>query len=140
MKKLLLIFSLILCTFNLNAAESKYKENWQKKTYNEKYYYIEGFLDCGLNLSSDIEKQISNVESKKMISKKARDIVEIPVIYITFAVGNASTNGIDSIIKYIDECYQNEIYQQYSVYQLLVFSSRGNLMQIKEFQWMFEEY
>ena len=81
----------------------------------------------------------SKKENKKQLSKETGDYIEIPIIYVSFAVGNAKTNGIDSIIEYIDECYKNNKYSNYSVYELLSEASRVGLRNNPKFKWMFEE-
>ena len=100
MKRILLIIACLFSSVFVFSQEMSNKDKWQIKTYREKYSYIEGFFDCGLNLGSAIENQISKKESKKQLSKETGDYIEIPIIYVSFAVGNAKTNGIDSIIEY----------------------------------------
>lgn len=139
MKRILLIIACLFSSVFVFSQEMSNKDKWQIKTYREKYSYIEGFFDCGLNLGSAIENQISKKESKKQLSKETGDYIEIPIIYVSFAVGNAKTNGIDSIIEYIDECYKNNKYSNYSVYELLSEASRVGLRNNPKFKWMFEE-
>ena len=137
MKRILLIIACLFSSVFVFSQEMSNKDKWQIKTYREKYSYIEGFFDCGLNLGSAIENQISKKESKKQLSKETGDYIEIPIIYVSFAVGNAKTNGIDSIIEYIDECYKNNKYSNYSVYELLSEASRVGLRNNPKFKWMF---
>ena len=139
MKRILLIIACLFSSVFVFSQEMSNKDKWQIKTYREKYSYIEGFFDCGLNLGSAIENQISKKENKKQLSKETGDYIEIPIIYVSFAVGNAKTNGIDSIIEYIDECYKNNKYSNYSVYELLSEASRVGLRNNPKFKWMFEE-
>lgn len=139
MKKKFFVFLFLGTTFILVAQGKNFKSNWQSKNYNEKINYIEGFFDCGFDLGTDIENSISKQEKQNKLSKKTGDYIEIPVMYISFAIGNAQKNGIDSIIAYLDECYNSEQLCNYSVYQLLVATSRSNFKNLKQFQWIFDE-
>ena len=139
MKKKLLFFLSLFYMLCLYAEGNNYKDLWQIKTYREKYSYIEGFFDCGKNLSIAIENKISIKEKQKLINKETADYIEIPIIYISFATGNSQTNGIDSIITYLDECYKNEQLNKYSVYELLTGASKMGLKNLEQFQWIFDE-
>ena len=58
MKRILLIIACLFSSVFVFSQEMSNKDKWQIKTYREKYSYIEGFFDCGLNLGSAIENQI----------------------------------------------------------------------------------
>lgn len=138
MKRLFIIFLIIFCVENLFAEDNKDVLTWNKKTNAEKICYVEGMIDCMKYLSQDIDKQLSKEERKENITSKTANQIEIPVLYAMFVVGNVQTNGIQSIVPYIDECYSQNIYKTYSIYELLVLAAKGNLMQNPKFQWMFE--
>lgn len=138
MKKHFLFFIYFLFVFSIYAEEKNYGSYWKNKTYREKYNYIEGFFDCGYTLSNNIDKRLSKIETDKKINSESADFIEIPIAYILYAYGNSQTNGIDSIIDYIDVCYTNEQFYKYSVYDLITGAARMGLKDNEKFKWIFE--
>ncbi len=139
MKKTVLILITLLSIFALHAEEKDYSSIWRIKSYREKYSYLEGFFECGSTIGNNIDKRLSKKELEKAISSKTADYIEIPVIYINFAYGNIKTNGIDSMIEYLDECYKYENFKNVSVYDLIVVGSRMGLKENEKFSWIFNE-
>lgn len=139
MKKTVLIFITLLSIFTLHAEEKDYSSLWKTKTYKEKYSYLEGFFDCGSTMGNNIDKRLSKKELEKEIPSKAADYIEIPVIYISFAYGNIQTNGIDSMIEYLDTCYNYDKFKNVSIYDLIVVGSRMGLKDNEKFNWIFNE-
>lgn len=139
MKKIVLIFITILSIFTLHAEEKDYSSIWRTKSYKEKYNYLEGFFDCGSIMGNNIDKRLSKKELEKNISSKTADYIEIPIIYISYAYGNIQTNGIDSMIEYIDACYTYEKFKNVSVYDLIVVASRMELKENEKFSWIFND-
>lgn len=139
MKKAVLIFITFLSIFSLHSEENDYSKFWKTKTYKEKYSYLEGFFDCGATMGNNIDKRLSKKEIEKEIAPKTADYIEIPVIYISFAYGNIQTNGIDSMIEYLDTCYNYDKFKNVSIYDLIVVGSRMGLKDNEKFNWIFNE-
>ena len=139
MKKTIIVFICLFLFFCLNEEENNYGSYWKIKTYREKYAYLEGFFECGSTLCNNIDKRLSKIETEKKISSESADFVEIPIAYILYAYGNSQTNGIDSIIEYIDQCYKNDQFTKFSVYDLITGAARMGLKENEKFKWIFEQ-
>ena len=109
------------------------------KSLQEKQNYIKGLLDGIFELGSEIDINISKLERLREIDSEIADKVEIPVLVGMFLYGNSTTNGINSLIEYIDLCYELEEFRTFSVYQILINKSKIELNNLPQFKWMFDE-
>lgn len=139
MKKIYIFFIVFLNLSNFIFSHETYYNSWKDKTLKEKQNYIIGLLDGIHELGYDLDINISKFEKNNEIDSELANKIEIPVIVGTFLYVNANTNGINSLIEYIDDRYRVLEFREFSVYQILINKSKIEVQKYEDFQWISEE-
>lgn len=139
MKKFLILLIFMTISISIFSKEGTCYSEWNRKTMQEKQNYIFGLLDGIYELGSDLDFNLRKMEKSGVIESEIADKMEIPALIGIFLYGNSTTNGINSLIQYVDDCYAMEEFRLYSVYQILIGRSKIEVKKNPKYNWMFEE-
>jgi hypothetical protein len=132
MKKYLSVILLLFAVFNFYSQEMDYANLWNSKTLKEKNEYLNGIIDTAYEICLRIDQSIAKAENEKKITTLLANEIESPIGPYIFLVGNVQTNGIDSLIIYLDERYAIKQFKKYSALSILYNKAKQEYLNRKE--------